>query len=168
MKVENNKITLKNNALRATLIESSTNNYTAALSKNISKLKLFRHDKLVASRQLKPLQIHIFQSRSGQTPDIHRSTILILTVPNYIHQSIRFSYSLSMRSKWSSSTGLTPGSSLSLFSLRAVGALKARRSLENTSMTDSYFSGCRGSSSTCSITDLPASRDPLLQAVCIH
>lgn len=38
-----------------------------------------------------------------------------------------------MRSKWSSSTGLTPGSSLSLFSLRAIRSLKASRSLENTS-----------------------------------
>lgn len=46
-------------------------------------------------------------------------------------------YSLSVRSKWSSSTGLTPGSPLSLFSLWTVRSLKARRSLEKTSMADS-------------------------------
>lgn len=46
---------------------------------------------------------------------------------------MNLAYSLSMRSKWSSTTGLTPGSSLSLFSLWAIRSLKARRSLENTS-----------------------------------
>lgn len=54
-------------------------------------------------------------------------------------------HSLSVRSKWSSSTGLTPGSPLSLFSLWTVSSLKARRSLEKTSTAGGHFSSqCEG------------------------
>lgn len=58
-------------------------------------------------------------------------------------KQINAAYSLSVRSKWSSSTRLTPRSPLSFFSLWTVGSLKARRSLEKTFVADGQFSECR-------------------------
>lgn len=52
-------------------------------------------------------------------------------------------YSLSVRSKWSSGTRFTPGSPLPLFSLWAVGSLKARGSLETTNMVSSQSAPSR-------------------------